>query len=86
MAKRTRSQRAQKLGSPTSAKIMAVCPFYRTARDRTVTCESPVPGSQVAHIVFGRQETMIKHMRLFCCDGYKTCEIYRAVMDAKYSE
>lgn len=59
------------------------CPFYvkhLTQNSGTkLLCESPVPGSSLA-LFFRNKEDFRKQMRIFCCDHYKKCEVYRMVM------
>ena len=65
------------------------CPFY-TGRDdahagKKILCESPVPDSNLG-LYFREKEAYLTQMRIFCCQHYKKCEIYRAVMAAKYED
>lgn len=65
------------------------CPFF-TAEDskfagKKILCESPVPGSSLG-LYFRKKEPYLTQLRIFCCDHYEKCEIYRAVMEAKYEE
>lgn len=65
------------------------CPFY-TGKEvigagKRILCESPVPGSNLG-LYFREKEAYLQQMRIFCCEHYKKCEIYRAVMEAKYED
>jgi hypothetical protein len=61
------------------------CPFYRRDTPRTVTCEGLVDRSTI-RLGFGLEADCSRHMRVFCCRAFDKCEIYQAVMSAKYSE
>ena len=63
------------------------CPFYKhdSYRDKSIVCEGVFDRSLCVHR-FRRGEDRRKQIELFCSDGYKTCEIYRAIMEAKYPE
>jgi len=37
-------------------------------------------------LYFRKKEDYLTQMRIFCCQHYQKCEIYRAVMAAKYDE
>lgn len=64
------------------------CPFFiRTDRVGTswkISCESPVPGSTLM-LYFRATEDFEAQRRLFCCEHYRKCEIYRATMQ-KYDD
>jgi len=65
------------------------CPFYSGSDDahagKKILCESPVHGSNLG-LYFRKKEDYLTQMRIFCCQHYQKCEIYRAVMAAKYDE
>lgn len=70
----------------------AICPFYlsviRSKRMAGVECESLDVnlGFQTSHYVRLRSYKDLKDFTdIFCCDMYKTCPYYKAVMDIKYS-
>lgn len=76
-----------KLGKENILQVQ--CPFY-TGKDerptgKKILCESPVPGSSLG-LYFREKEAFQTQMRIFCCEHYEKCEIYRAVMEAKYSD
>ena len=62
---------------------MVRCPFYRKDTAQTVTCEGLVENSTI-RLQFGRVIDAGTQKRVFCCARYQNCEIYRAVMEAKY--
>ena len=62
------------------------CPFYRKDEGkRRIYCEGIVPDSTVS-LNYMRPEDFQAQMRIFCCDRYICCEIYRMLMDNKYWE
>lgn len=63
------------------------CPFYHhdSLKDKTIVCEGVFDRTQCTH-KFRRSGDRRRQMELFCAGSYKTCEIYRAIMDAKYPE
>ncbi len=63
------------------------CPFYKADKsgDRSITCEGVFDRSICVHR-FRRQQEREKQLTLFCTKNYKTCEIYRAVIEARYPE
>lgn len=61
------------------------CPFYRhDDGSRIITCDGVIPDSDTKSR-FPTRAARQNHMKLFCCDGYKTCEVYLAVMQ-RYEE
>ena len=64
------------------------CPFYTGREDRfagkKILCESPVPGSALS-LYFAQKCDYEAQMRIFCCQHYEKCEVYRAVME-KYAD
>lgn len=65
------------------------CPFYSSDDEKPhkqkILCESPVPGSNLS-LFFRKKRDFETQIKLFCCQHYDKCEIYRAVMAAKYEE
>ena len=64
-----------------------LCPFYKddNAKTRSISCEGVFHRTLIVS-KFRRQEDRLQQMRLFCADCYKNCEIFRAVMEAKYPD
>ena len=58
----------------------ARCPFFREHTSMTIACESPVPGGAL-RMTFKEQSEKNLQYGAFCCKRYKTCEIYRMVME-----
>ena len=63
----------------------ARCPFYRKDTLLTISCEGLVGDSSIVQN-FGRREDALIQLRTFCCRRYENCEIYQAIMKAKYQE
>lgn len=63
------------------------CPFYKfdDQQKMRIVCEGIVEKSNLAWL-FKRRRDFNLQMSVFCCEHYKKCEIYRAVMAAKYDE
>lgn len=56
----------------------AKCPFFCAHLRQSIICESPIPDSRVK-INFASVDGKDKQYRIFCCQRYKNCELYRAV-------
>lgn len=69
----------------THYKTEARCPFFKSAVRTRVTCEGPIDGALIMLVMHTRRQ-MDKQLRIFCCEHYEKCEIYRMVMAAKYEE
>ena len=63
------------------------CPFYKSDREknRSISCEGVFEGSISEHR-FRRQRDREKQLRLYCAADYSKCEIYQAIMEAKYPD
>ena len=65
------------------------CPFFKydeyTKKRYGVVCEGLVDKSTLA-LVYCRKRDYETQLRVFCCEHYKKCEIYRMLMEAKYDE
>lgn len=62
------------------------CPFYMgDDGSRRIRCEWLYPGAKIQQI-FAKREDFSLHTAVFCCDRYRNCEIYTAVMAAKYPD
>ena len=66
--------------------IYVQCPFFRKDEPavKRITCEG-VGTSETTALYYTRQEDFRQQIRVFCCEHYKKCEIYRAIME-KYEE
>lgn len=71
------------MGKQACKDVEVQCPFYLGQEDKfagkKLFCESPVPESSMT-LYFRRREDYQKQLRIFCCDHYKNCEVYRMVM------
>ena len=65
----------------------AACPFYRHDKEATkeITCEGVFDRSKLTH-KFRRQRDREQQLTLFCAADFTKCEIYRAIMEAKYPD
>lgn len=65
------------------------CPFYRYDTEGNgrgyITCEGIIPGSASCRSFLPKADYH-RQMKVFCCLHYDRCEIYRAVMAAKYDD
>lgn len=72
-------------GTPTGRSTEVECPFYRKDKGLVVSCEG-ITEDATLHMRFRSAAHKTRHMDVFCCGRYKNCEIYEAVMKAKYAE
>lgn len=65
----------------------AKCPFYKleNKRQKTICCEGIFSDSTVTH-KFRYKRDREKQLALYCAADFSKCEIYRAVMEAKYPD
>lgn len=63
------------------------CPFWRAVKDRvrTVGCEGLVERSTLLMRFEDPRDQKIQ-VRVFCADRYENCELYRAIVAARYPE
>lgn len=61
------------------------CPFYKLDDKFNIFCEGVTDDSTII-IRFRFKKGRDQQMRIFCCDHYKNCEIYRMLMSAKYED
>ena len=68
-------------------KVESQCPFYRSddGKRKRIACEGIVARSTLATTFFKRADYDTQ-LSVFCCEHYKKCEIYRMIMENKYSE
>lgn len=74
-------------GSSWKGRSDAQCPFFRSdvGNQKRINCEGIVDKSTLA-LTFQRKKDYDIQLRVFCCEHYKKCEIYRMLMEAKYDE
>lgn len=64
------------------------CPFYRsmereTSRKYRVSCEGPSERGTMSMEMFSLAD-LDTQVRVFCCENWKKCEVYRLLMTEKY--
>jgi hypothetical protein len=65
-------------------KALPQCPFWRELRGQRVGCEGLTDHCRII-LCFDAPETKQQHEEVFCCEHYDYCEIYNAVLEAKYA-
>lgn len=65
----------------------AQCPFFKfdEIKKNRIVCEGFVEESSLA-LIYCRRKDYETQLRVFCCEHYKRCEVYRMLMSAKYDE
>lgn len=73
-------------GSSWKGRSDAQCPFFRSdvGNKKRIICEGIVDNSTLA-LTFDRKKDYDTQLRVFCCEHYKKCEVYRMLME-KYEE
>lgn len=67
-------------------QVYVKCPFYLYDDGaRRICCEGIAPETTVA-TMFRHRGQLQQHMRIFCENAFTCCELYRAVMAAKYED
>ena len=59
------------------------CPYYITDTKQTITCEGFIRGSSVIQR-YNKIADRKQQMKIFCCNHYKNCELYRMISSEKY--
>ena len=63
-----------------------MCPFFLSTSGIAINCEAPHPDALHVQTLFCNGATFRFHLYEYCStQTYKFCEIYRMVMDAKYT-
>lgn len=62
-----------------------VCPFFRLHGDREIRCEG-IMEDTVTALLFRSPQTKRFFLRTYCAGRCKACEIYRMLMDNKYTD
>lgn len=66
--------------------MLVRCPFYKfDDGKRRITCEGIIEGSSLS-LIFRKKADQETQLGVFCCRHYENCEIYRMLMENKYSE
>lgn len=71
---------------PISYKDVDVkCPFFRFAEDnrKRISCEGITDASTISQTFVSRND-FLKEIEIHCSSRYTYCEIYNAIMEAKY--
>lgn len=63
----------------------AKCPFYRRDRSHSINCEGLVTNSTIK-LIYQLEADCTTQFDTFCAEHYDRCEIYCAVIKAKYEE
>lgn len=64
-----------------------VCPFFMSSGGLAINCESPVPGAIRNQTLYANRREFRLQFYTYCStQTCKYCEIYRAVMEAKYHD
>lgn len=61
----------------------AQCPFIKDDFGSTIVCEGITKGSTIK-LSFRGAENYKTYRDTYCCKSYKKCEVFAAVMRAKY--
>ena len=69
------------------AQAEARCPFFKfdEYKKNRIVCEGLVEKSSLA-LIYCRKTDYDTQLRVFCCEHYKKCEVYRMILEAKYDE
>ena len=63
-----------------------LCPFYKYDDGRRrITCEGFVEASNLA-LIYRHTRDFNQQIDTYCCEHYKSCEVYRMLMAEKYGE
>ncbi|MBR0406851.1 MAG: hypothetical protein IJI53_02330 [Clostridia bacterium] len=63
----------------------ALCPMLKHHTRKAIVCEGVIPDT-ISESVFLLEADKDTQYRLFCCGGWETCEMYRAIYESKYRE
>lgn len=73
------------LGKSGRNAAMVLCPFFRAHSKTQIGCEGMTDGMTII-LAFRDSEGLDTQERIFCRQHYERCEIYRAIMAAKYEQ
>lgn len=62
------------------------CPFYKTDKRCQIKCEGYRADMTSVHINFMTPDHHRKYIRLYCCDRYRSCYMYKLIMKVKYPD
>lgn len=60
------------------------CPFYLFERPKSIVCEGYKSKSKELYFIIGSDQK--RWLKGACCDDYKSCSRYQAIMKEKYSD
>lgn len=69
----------------TNGQTYILCPFWHCRKQREIHCEGLVQKSEIVLMYSTITDTNVQ-VNVFCKDHYANCEIYRAVLEARYPE
>lgn len=73
------------MASGSYIQVYVQCPFYHGDNGESwIICEGLIPGTQL-HSSFPRKSDYRLQIEVFCCDRYRNCEVYTALLK-KYEE
>lgn len=72
-------------GTPAGRSADVRCPFYKKNKASMISCEGITDDCSI-NLNFRNTPSCMQQMDIFCCDHYKRCEIYEAIMKAKYED
>lgn len=73
-----------KRGSTRTQQDLPQCPFWRELEGNRIGCEGITDHSTIC-ISFDSRAARVQQEAIFCCRHYRNCEIYRAIIEAKYA-
>lgn len=60
------------------------CPFYIRLAEQSITCEG-ITDDCVLKTIFKSKKEKTQHLKIFCCNKYKNCEIHQ-MLEKKYED
>lgn len=63
----------------------AACPFFQRSGNRKISCSGVFDGTRLVW-EFDQAEDKKMQMRVFCCDKYHNCEVYRMLREVYEEE
>lgn len=72
-------------GTPAGRSVDVLCPMYRKDKGTMIGCEGITDNCSI-QLKFTNHASCMQQMDIFCCARYKNCEVYEAVMKAKYAD
>lgn len=61
------------------------CPFWQYVQKNSITCEGLTDHSHL-RLLFDTLADREQHREIFCSEHYRNCEVFRAIVEAKYAE